>query len=260
MSEKDATVKCSWDGDISTFPAYVRKVRVVFEKTRRRRRKHLGPELVAQLTGKAWTITQEVDHARLTAKDGARYLIEFLETKLGRIPVPDAGARAEELLVKLRRPTGMSMSSWCATVRESYRRLQRALKRAKLESQAPTSPGREDDGESSMVPSPSTLRRGAKSPITPTPGSTASSPTRRTRMTSKQSVPEPEQMPAPERPAASAEAAEAASPGGADDEPEEFFEDPDTGETSFKRGLTKGMGKGQTSPQSRASKRKAADG
>eukprot|EP00435_Cladocopium_sp_Y103_P026888 s2772_g6.t1 len=258
MSEKDTAVRCSWDGDISTFPDYVRRVRLVFEKTRRRRRKHLGPELVAQLTGKAWVITQEVDHARLTQKDGAKYLIEFLEMKLGRIPVPDAGARAEELLVKLRRPTGMSMSSWCSTVRESYRRLQRALKRARPESQAVTSPGKEDDA-TSMVPSPSTLRRGAQSPVSPTPGSPLSSPSRTTRRASKQSVPEPEQMPTPERPGPSTAAA-ADEPSGDDDAEEEFHEDPITGETSFQRGLHKGLGKGDPFPKSRSGKRKAADG
>ena len=81
-----------WDGDIATFPDYVRKVRLAFEKTRRR--------LVGQLTGRAWVIT----HERFTQPDGAGYLVEFLEEKLARVLVPDAGARAEELLVKLRRP------------------------------------------------------------------------------------------------------------------------------------------------------------
>ena len=89
-----------WDGDIATFPDYVRKVRLAFEKTRRHRRRLLGPDLVGQLTGRAWVIT----HERLTQPDGAGYLMEFLEEKLARVLVPDAGARAEELLVKLRRP------------------------------------------------------------------------------------------------------------------------------------------------------------
>ena len=80
MAEKDKDLKCSWDGDIATFPDYIRRVRLVFERTRRRRRKHLGPDLVAQLTGRAWVITQEIDHSLLTQKDGAHYLIRFLRT------------------------------------------------------------------------------------------------------------------------------------------------------------------------------------
>ena len=103
MAEKDERFRCAWDGDITTFQDYVRKVRLAFEKTRRRRRRLLGPDLVSQLTGRAWVITQEIDHGRLTQPDGARYLVEFLEDKLARVPVPDAGARAEELLVRLRR-------------------------------------------------------------------------------------------------------------------------------------------------------------
>ena len=201
MAEKDERFKCAWDGDIATFPDYVRKVTLAFEKTRRRRRRHLGPDLVSQLTGRAWVITQEIDFERLTKPDGARYLVQFLEDKLARVPVPDAGARAEELLVRLRRPQGMSMATWCATVRESYRKLQRALKRARPSS--PTSPG----GDESLVPSPSTLGRDRKSPMSPADSGSPSASPMRPRKGSKASVPEPEQMPTPERPSA------AASPG-----------------------------------------------
>ena len=270
MAEKETSFRCTWDGDISTFPDYVRKVRLLFEKTRRRKRKHLRPELVAQLTGKAWTITQEVNHERLTSRDGAKYLVEFLEAKLARIPVPDAGSRAEELLVKLRRPTGMSMASWCATVRESYRRLQRALKRARpAESEAVTSPGRSVKSEGSMVPSPSTLGRDRQSPVTDPGDSPSPTSSRRARRSTKETMPEPEQMPTPERPSASARSAGAdpTDDDGADDggaETEELFEDPQTGETSFQRGLQKGLGKGrESSPKSarsRGGKRKATTG
>ena len=239
MGDKDKDFRCGWDGDISTFPDYVRRVRLIFEKTRRRRRKHLGPDLVAQLTGRAWVITQEIDHTKLTQPDGARYLVDFLEEKLARVPVPDAGVRAEELLVRLRRPPGMTMATWCATVRESYRKLQRALKRARPASQAPTSPGR----ESSMVPSPSTLGGDVQTLGTPTPGSSATSPSRRSRRASAGTVPEPEQMPTPERQAQAA-SAELHGDGAEDEEEvEEFGEDPITGETSFQRGVAKGMGK-----------------
>ena len=129
--EKDRSWKCSWDGDVSTFQDYVRRVRLAFSRTKKKHRKHLAAELVGQLTGRAWTVTQEISHERLVKDDGAKYLVLFLEERLARIPVPDAGSRAEELFVRLRRPAGMSMSSWCSLVRESYRQLQRALKRAR---------------------------------------------------------------------------------------------------------------------------------
>ena len=73
------------------------------------------------------------DHSRFIQEDGAQYLIEYLEMKLGPTPVPAAGTFAEELFVKLRRPHGMTMSTWCSQVREAYRRLQRALNRARIE-------------------------------------------------------------------------------------------------------------------------------
>ena len=48
--------------------------------------------------------------------------------------VPDAGARLEELLIKLRRPPGMGFAQWSATLLESYRKLQRSLVRARARS------------------------------------------------------------------------------------------------------------------------------
>ena len=123
MGDKDVHVKCSWDGDPASWQDYIRKVRLTFEKTRSRKRKYLGPELVSQLTGRAWTVTQDIDHRMLVQPHGARFLIEFLEQRLGKVPVPDAGTKAEELFVKMRRPAGMSMASWCHKVRETYRGL-----------------------------------------------------------------------------------------------------------------------------------------
>ncbi|CAK9101989.1 unnamed protein product [Durusdinium trenchii] len=166
--------RCSWNGDVSTFQDYVRRVRLAFSRTKKKHRKHLAADLVSQLTGRAWTITQEISHERLVKEDGAKYLVQFLESHLARVPVPDAGAKAEELLVKLRRPFGMSMSTWCATVREHYRQLQRALKRA-----APLNPSGEKD---------TTPKRSPSVPSTSSPPS----PARSSRRTSKRTVPEPE--------------------------------------------------------------------
>ena len=129
--DKDTSLRCHWDGDFATWPDYVRKVRLAFEKTRRRRRAQLGPDLVSQLSGRAWVVTQEIDYKALTQPNGARYLITFLEERLARVPIPDAGSQAEALLLRLRRVPGTSMATWCAQVREQYRKLQRALRRAR---------------------------------------------------------------------------------------------------------------------------------
>lgn len=173
--KEGVTYKCAWDGDPHTFQDYIRRVRLAFERTRKKRRRQLGPELVSQLTGRAWIITQEVDHSRLIQEDGAQYLIEYLEMKLGRTPVPAAGTFAEELFVKLRRPHGMTMSTWCSQVREAYRRLQRALKRARIER-----------GEVSVpVASSSSTPKAAATP----PGT---SPSRSARRGSHETVPEPQ--------------------------------------------------------------------
>ena len=245
MAEKEKDLRCSWDGDLATFPDYVRRVRLAFEKTRRRKRKHLGPELVGQLSGRAWTITQEIDHQRLVQNDGAKYLVEYLEDRLARVPVPDAGARAEELLVKLRRPVGMSMASWCATVRESYRKLQRALKRARPSSPSPT-PSPETGGKTpSVSPEPTSPRSATPEDASPGRGSAHS---RESRKTSKATVPEPD-------PPADAPG----DPLGSVKEEEEASED--DGQERFGEGFAKGYAKGRdTSPRpGKPSKRRADD-
>ena len=139
--DKDTSLRCHWDGDFSSWPDYVRKVRLAYEKTRKRRRPQLGPELVSQLSGRAWIVTQEIDHRLLTQPGGARYLITFLEERLARVPIPDAGSQAENLLLRLRRTPGTSMATWCHQVREAYRKLQRALRRARGDQPDP-----KDDG------------------------------------------------------------------------------------------------------------------
>ena len=96
--EKDS-IRCQWDGEASTWPDYVLRVRLAYERTRKRRRPHLGPELVSQLSGKAWIVMEEIDHRQLTKASGARYLIQILEERLARVPIPDAGTRAENLLL-----------------------------------------------------------------------------------------------------------------------------------------------------------------
>ena len=244
MSEKEGGVKCAWDGDPSTWQDYVRRVRLTFEKTRSRKRRYLGPELVSQLSGRAWVVTQEIDHSRLVQHDGARFLIEYLEQRLGRVPVPDAGTKAEELFVKMRRPAGMTMAAWCHRVRETYRGLQRALKRARKEQDA-TSPKSRGSGDSrtsrrsrrSQAPTP-TSQRPTPTSARPTPTSPAESPSSTRRRTSKQTVDEPEGDETPE----GSQPEEQEAP---DDEdfPSPFDDDPED-EAAEGRRQWKGKGRG----------------
>ncbi|CAE7569752.1 unnamed protein product [Symbiodinium microadriaticum] len=132
-SDKDQQYRCAWDGGASTWLDYVRRVRLAFEKTRRRKR-------------------------------------------LARVPIPDAAQKAEELLVRMRRPYGMTMATWCQKVRESYRGLQRALKHARTDDglagsaaagerlQSPTAMAASATSPSGR----STASQAARSPGTPT--------------------------------------------------------------------------------------------
>ena len=93
--------------------------------------KLLGAELASRLTGRAWDVSGDLHHAKLQTRQGPVYLLEYLEQRLGRTPIPDLGSRLEEFLVRLRRQPGTRMVQWAADLRESYRRLQRALARAR---------------------------------------------------------------------------------------------------------------------------------
>ena len=124
-------VVVSWDGEANTWPDYARKVRLQFEKTAAHKRRQLGPELASRLTGRAWAVTPSLDHKLLNKRNGAKYLLRFLRDRLCRTAIPDAGARLEDLLIRLRRPLGMSMAQWSNEVLETYRKVQRALVRAR---------------------------------------------------------------------------------------------------------------------------------
>lgn len=97
-------VVVSWDGEASTWPDYARKVRLQFEKTAVHKRRQLGPELASRLTGRAWAVTPSLDHKLLNKRNGAKYLLRFLRDRLSRTAIPDAGARLEDLLIRMRRP------------------------------------------------------------------------------------------------------------------------------------------------------------
>ena len=128
LSAKDIVV--TWDGEPSTWADYSRKVRLQWEKTEKWKRKLLGPELASRLSGRAWAVVPSLDHRLLQKKNGTKYLLRFLRDRLCRTAVPDAGAKLEELFIKMKRPAGMTMSEWANQVQESYRKVQRALVRA----------------------------------------------------------------------------------------------------------------------------------
>ncbi|CAE7345527.1 GIP [Symbiodinium sp. KB8] len=180
--EKSFLQKVSWDGAPEGWPDFVRRVRLIFERTKRSRRHLLAPEIVTNLTGRAWNITQDLDHAALVRRNGTIYLLEFLRDRLGKNPVPDVGLRLEELVIRLKRPPGMAMATWSSNVRQVYRRVQIALARA-----------RKDKKVSAESPAEDSKPRGHRNPAeaTPTPPkSTSSSPTR-AKEPAEASAPEP---------------------------------------------------------------------
>ncbi|CAE7725645.1 RE2 [Symbiodinium sp. CCMP2592] len=143
--DKDSSwLKCQWNGDPGGWADFLRCVRLAFEKTSRRKRHLLGPEIVGQLSGRAWVVTQELDHRQLVRRDGVVYLIEFLRDRLCKTPIPDVGLRLEQLMIRLRRHPGTSMATWATQLRDAYRQLQLALARARkgprtISSPSPTS-------------------------------------------------------------------------------------------------------------------------
>ena len=186
LQAKDIYV--TWDGDQTTWTDYTRKVRLQYEKTEPHKRKLLAPELASRLTGRAWTVTAELDYAKLSTRSGVKYLLEFLRSRLCQTAVPDAGARLEELLIKLRRPPGMGFAQWSATLLESYRKVQRSLIRAR----ARAKPAKEEKVE------PKTERRTASEPHSEpaSPGS----PGGRARRSPTTSSPAHGRVPGPEEP------------------------------------------------------------
>ena len=99
-------IECVWDGDAAAYPDFMRRVRLAFERTPRKKKHLLGPEVVAQLTGRAWVITQDLSHRLLVKRNGVIYLLEYVRDRLGR--------------TRLRRPTGQSMATWASQLRHHY--------------------------------------------------------------------------------------------------------------------------------------------
>ena len=129
LSKDEAAVIPSWDGELSGWPEYSRRVRLAHAQTPVSKRYTVGPRLVLKLRGRAWDIASSVDHQKLETSQGAQYLLSFLKQRLGRLPVPDLGQHLENLFTRCRRPPGTDMVSWANMLRESYRRFQRALHR-----------------------------------------------------------------------------------------------------------------------------------
>ena len=98
----------TWNGDPVLWQDYVKRVRLQYERTPVKKRSLLGAELASRLTGRAWDVASaDLDHQRLQKPDGPAYLLQFLEQKLGKGPIPDSGQRLEDFFVRLRRsPAG----------------------------------------------------------------------------------------------------------------------------------------------------------
>ena len=145
---------------------YVRRVRLAWERAEASKRKLLGAELVSRLKGKAWDISVEIDHRELQKTTGPRYLLQILEDRLLKTPIPDLGLRLEDFF-------GVGMAQWSMQVHEAYRRLKRSL----VKMQFSTMP----------APQPLTEQNVAKQAASSPKGSKKSSVRR-------QSVEEPEPM------------------------------------------------------------------
>ena len=156
----------TWNGDPTTWLEYVKRVRLQYERTEVKKRHLLGAELASRLTGRAWDIvSSEVDHGQLQRKDGPAYLLHFLEDRLCKAPVPDTGQRLEDFFLRLRRTPGSSMAEWATQVRESYRRLQRAMARQRKDLERRQSPTTRTTGRpASDAPGSERLRSDVTSP------------------------------------------------------------------------------------------------
>ena len=167
-----------WDGSPGTWLDYVRRVRLEWMKTPEKKRSLLGASLASRLTARAWEVSTELDAGRLQERNGAAYLLDFLEAKLGRTPVPDLGSRLEDLFIRTKRSPGQSMAQWSVELRDAYKRLQRAVARARA--------GRTSTRPSSPATSPTARKKATSS----TTGSRMGTPSAR-RRSSTTGEPEP---------------------------------------------------------------------
>ena len=133
MASREEHLVPSWDGEVTGWPDYSRRVRLCYSQTQESKRYTLGPKLVLKLKGKAWEVAASLDHERLGRKTGTQYLMKFLKSKLGRLPIPDIGQHLDEVFVRLRRGHWTDMVTWCNQVRETYKKLQRSLARTMAE-------------------------------------------------------------------------------------------------------------------------------
>lgn len=90
----------TWGGDWLTFKAYRQRVSLEVDSTKADDLTLLGPRLAKNLTGKAWEMISDVDRERLKKRDGADYLVQFLQEQRGRDKVDMLGDSMRELLMK----------------------------------------------------------------------------------------------------------------------------------------------------------------
>ena len=153
-SRDTPSLRCTWDGEPSTWNDFCRTVRLSFEQTLRRKRHLLAPRIVSELTGRAWAITGDLSHRELCRRDGVIYLLQYLKESLGRLPVPDIGVRLEALMLRLRRSPAQSMATWAAHLRLQYRHLQVALSQVRTKAGDKSKNGVRSSSEPSVASSP----------------------------------------------------------------------------------------------------------
>ena len=130
-SNRDDAIIPSWDGEPAGWAEYSRRVRLCYQQLPSYKRYTLAPKLVLKLKGKAWEIASSINYEELETETGTQYLLSFLRSRLGRLPIPDVGQHLDELFVRCRRTPGTDMISWCNQVREAYKKVQRSLARTR---------------------------------------------------------------------------------------------------------------------------------
>lgn len=93
----------SWNGEQAAWADYVRQCRLAYETRDRKKRRFLGPKLAM------------------------KYLLLYLQDRLGMTSIPASGQKLEALLIKLQRHHGESFATWSTRVMEAYKNAQRSL-------------------------------------------------------------------------------------------------------------------------------------
>ena len=103
-------------------------------------RQLLGPRLASNLTGRAFDAISEIDREKLRAKDGWKYLLEYLEGTRGKQKVDLLGDSFAEFFMSktVYRRDGEELSEYVPRFRAQIRRLEKALADSKVDGKMPS--------------------------------------------------------------------------------------------------------------------------